>query len=208
MIGCLWYSASLYSPVIWRSGNAMGVLGGTGLLVGGNMYGATGAQNDVSWGAHLFTGWFVSTATGWLGSCGCLIAFAPCSFYLASAAGVMITVGWGRVSTNFNLVRINGGQFSVGYVSAFWQTPTEAVVVHYRLIVDGQSMYEQSALRTQIHHTTLCITRRTGAFIQIGLTQARAWGPAGIFGKPVCLLIIACATCSTLQDGMISTGWD
>lgn len=31
-----------------------------------------------------------------------------------TAAGMLITIGWGYVSTNIVLGRVNGGQFSVG----------------------------------------------------------------------------------------------
>lgn len=120
LIGCLWYSASLFSPGIWRSGNAIAVLGGTGLIVGGAMYGATCAQLDISWGAHLLVGTLLTSVcflssipARWVGVCLTDRVVGPSSSSLVLAgAGVLVTVGWGRISANLNLVRINGGQFS------------------------------------------------------------------------------------------------
>jgi hypothetical protein len=55
-VGCLTYAYNLYASNLWVSGNLMAVLGGSGLLLGGAMYGATGAQIQIGWGAQLFTG--------------------------------------------------------------------------------------------------------------------------------------------------------
>jgi hypothetical protein len=55
-MGCLTYGFNLYASNPWISGNAIAVLGGTALMVGGAMYGATGAQFQVGWGCQLFTG--------------------------------------------------------------------------------------------------------------------------------------------------------
>ena len=72
---------------------------------------------------------------------------------LPTAAGVLVTVGWGRVSVNLNLVRINGGQFSCGYMRAFGQTYTWAVVVYS--IDDGDSMMSRAECITHtfLHNT-------------------------------------------------------
>lgn len=133
----------------------MAVLGGTGLLIGGNMYGATCAQIDVSWGAHLFVGmlaWITSICQH--GSRRRLLNSPSHPPLLATAAGVMVTVGWGRVSANLNLVRINGGQFSCGYMRAFGQTHTWAVVVCS--IIDGDStMNRAPCVLRYITHTLL-----------------------------------------------------
>lgn len=56
LVGCIFYAFNLYVPNLWISGNAIVVLGGTGLFVGGAMYAATGAQLQVGYGCQILTG--------------------------------------------------------------------------------------------------------------------------------------------------------